>query len=77
MNKTKEQIAEYIKIAGYVRYWEGTIDTAILCGDQYNKIIAVKNLTGLVKKYKEKVPEDLRSLVDIDLGKLEAFVSEI
>ncbi|MBS3099493.1 hypothetical protein J4462_04735 [Candidatus Pacearchaeota archaeon] len=74
---SRQEIAEYIKVTGYVRYWEGSLNTAILFRDEQNRVIVAQILLGVMKEYKEKVPEDLRSLVNINLCKLETLVSEI
>ena len=76
-NPSREKIAEYIASFSYVRYWEGALNTAILSRNSQCRWVAALNLASAIREYKEKVPEDLRGLINIDLGKLEVKISDL
>jgi len=74
---SRERIAEYASMTGLVQYWAGAFHTAIISRNMRCRWATAQNLAGVIKEYKENVPEDLRKMIDIKLDELEALVADI
>jgi len=67
------KVAKYADIVRQVSYWNGALNQAVLSKDGHNRVVVAHNLRGAIINYKEKVPEDFRKLIQLDLKKLEAL----
>ena len=74
---SREEIVKYVVSTGYLRYWEGALNTAMILKSKQCKYAAALNLDSVIRQYITEVPEDLRKIIGIDTSKLEKQVSEI
>lgn len=72
-----EEIAEYINILRDLKYWEVIFKESSLRKDKSDMKNSADFIRRGISNYKEKVPKEIRELININIGELEAQCSRV
>lgn len=74
---TSEEIAQFTRLVGSLKFDEGTLTASEYGKDAQNLRFAAQNLIKSIPRYREGVPQEIRDILKIDIEGLEAQCQNI